>query len=98
MTPLRSDQIIQKARDKTGLEHFDSDSFREGLERVVEATNAKPTRTAKSAALGEEFFVNFLGNRLKIADYIRKNPALLEKPVVAPIIVIGLPRTGSTLL
>jgi hypothetical protein len=98
MTPLRTDQIIQKARDKTGLEHFDSDSFREGFGRAVEAVNAKPTRTAKSAAWIEEFFVSFLGNRLKIADYIRRNPTLLERPVTAPIIVIGLPRTGSTLL
>jgi hypothetical protein len=98
MTVLRSNEIIQKARDTSGLEHFDSESFREGLGRAVEGVNSKATRTAKSAAWCEDRLVEFLATRLKIADYIRKHPALLEKPVEAPIIVLGMPRTGSTLL
>lgn len=95
---MRPEDIIQKARDKAGLEHFDSDSFREGLARVAEAVNARRNRTPLSLAWFEDASVTFLSNRLKIADYIRKHPAVLSRAVEAPIIILGLPRTGSTLL
>jgi hypothetical protein len=95
---LHADEIIQKARDKAQRNLFDSESFREGLEIAVDAVLGKPTRSPESVAWHEAQFVDFLANRLKVADYIRQNPSVLIRPVTAPIIIIGLPRTGSTLL
>src|SRR5581483_574141 len=95
---LRPEDIIQKARDKAELEHFDSDSFREGLGRVADAVNARQNRTPLGLGWFESACVTFLSNRLKIADYIARNPAVLSRPVTAPIIILGMPRTGSTLL
>jgi hypothetical protein len=95
---VRADDIIQKARERAGLEQFDSDSFRAGLEIAVAAVDAKTTRRPESAAWFENQFIGALANRLKVADHVRRHPALLDRPVERPIIIIGLPRTGSTLL
>ena len=52
-------------------------------------------RSANSA--GRANIVDTLVNRLRIVDYLKKHPELLERPVEAPIFVFGLPRTGTTL-
>jgi hypothetical protein len=95
---LRADDIVQKARERAGLDAFDSDSFRPGLEIALAAVEAKKTRRPESAAWFENQFVSSLANRLKVADHLSRHPELLARPVARPIIVIGLPRTGSTLL
>jgi hypothetical protein len=41
--------------------------------------------------------VGYLSNRLRIVDYLRRHPDLLERPIEAPMFVFGLPRTGTTL-
>src|SRR3546814_15062518 len=35
-------------------------------------------------------------NRLRLVDYMKKHPELLERPVEKPMFVFGLPRTGTT--
>ena len=40
--------------------------------------------------------VQFLKNRLLIAELIGRNAAVLDQPVVAPMFIAGLPRTGTT--
>ena len=37
-----------------------------------------------------------LKNRLLVEDFIARHPEALDRPVVAPIVVAGLPRTGTT--
>lgn len=95
---MRGDDVIQKAQDRAGLEHFDSQSFRPGLEIALDALYAKKTRRPESTAWFEGQFVDFLVHRLKVADHIRRHPDETQTPVSAPIIILGLPRTGSTLL
>ncbi len=36
--------------------------------------------------------------QLRLQDALRRGPAILEQPVHAPLIVIGMPRTGTTIL
>jgi hypothetical protein len=95
---LHAEDIIRRAQDRAGLDHFDSPSFRPGLEIALASLYGKKTRRPESTAWFEGQFVALLAERLKVADYISRHPAILEKPVAAPIVVIGLPRTGSTLL
>lgn len=40
--------------------------------------------------------VGLLKNRLLIEDLVRRHPEILDQRIVAPIIVCGLPRTGTT--
>lgn len=91
------DQLIEKAQAATGLERFDSESFREGLEILVKDLNALGV-AEPLVARNENEIVGALANRLKITDYLAKNPQLLERKIERPVFVFGVPRTGTTLL
>ncbi len=92
------DELIADARDQTGLDDFGDDSFREGLEVLVRSLQGE----AKLNAMGQEAMrgrlVSLLGQRLQIEDWFRRYPEMGEEPIAAPLIGLGLPRTGSTAL
>lgn len=45
----------------------------------------------------EANIVGILSNRLRIVDYLKQHPELLQRPIERPMFVFGLPRTGTTL-
>ncbi len=94
---MQAEQLIDLAREKTGLTDFDSDSFREPLDVLLSGIAARPEHERILAALQDEM-VSSLANRLKVADYLRQHPELEDAPIEAPIIVMGMPRTGTTMM
>lgn len=94
---MRADDIVQKARDAAGLNDFDNESFREGLEVAVAAAGAQPLRAEDGDAWLEETFVRLLMERLKLADYARRYPDVRDQLIERPIFILGLPRTGATI-
>ena len=92
------DELIDDARNQTGLDDFGDDSFHEGLERLVRSLQHE----AKLNAMGQEALrgriVALLAQRLQIEDWFRRHPEMREEPIDAPLIGLGLPRTGSTAL
>lgn len=94
---LVADELIEQAQQATGLERFDSNSFREGLEILLaDANRAGYTEAGVERMRGD--VVKTLANRLKTTDYLDRRPELLERPIEKPIFVFGIPRTGTTLL
>jgi hypothetical protein len=94
----RAAELIAQAQAATGLSEFGDDSFREGLERLV----ASADREARFNDLGRAAFdgqiVGFLGMRLQVEDWYGRHPEIDEQEIAAPLIGLGLPRTGSTAL
>jgi hypothetical protein len=89
--------IIAEARRLTGLNDFDSESFREGLELVARnlAVNRDLSEVGRHTIAG--IAVACLANRLKVADYARSHPEVRQKPIPRPLFILGGPRTGTTL-
>lgn len=91
------EELIEDAQRRTGLERFDSQSFREGLGILVSDINrgAPPESAIQRAndAIGKA-----IADRLKTTAYFESHPELLERPIERPIFVFGIPRTGTTLL
>jgi hypothetical protein len=95
MTP---NEILEAACEQTGLSEFASQSWREGLE-ILLADHARVgllNDTGKGWV--RQICTNALATRLRIDDYIRKNPAVVEAPIKRPVFVLGMPRTGTTML
>jgi hypothetical protein len=90
--------LLDKARSATGLDDFGDDGFREGLERLVTSGDGE----ARLNDLGRQMFdgqiVMMLTKRLEIEDWYARHPEIDEQQIVAPLFVLGLPRTGSTAL
>jgi hypothetical protein len=95
---LTAEQMIDAAREKTGLEHFHSESFREGLEILVPDFRRSPLVTPAGHDKFDALYVSLLANRLRTDDYIRRHPEVLDETIDRPVVVLGMPRTGTTLV
>ncbi|HMO67743.1 MAG TPA: sulfotransferase [Novosphingobium sp.] len=98
---LNSDALIEAAVKKTGLSTFDADTYREGLDVFVEDFNdgiAIGRYTEAGIDRARADCEHYLGTRLKVADYLRQNPELLERRIEKPVFVMGMARTGTTLM
>jgi hypothetical protein len=92
-----ADELIEAARKATGLQRFDSDSYREGLDILLADANKLDypdmgIQRFRGAVIGA------LSTRLKISAYLEEHPQLLKQPIQRPVFVFGVPRTGTTLL
>ncbi|MBW8783755.1 MAG: sulfotransferase [Novosphingobium sp.] len=94
MTP---EEIVAAARARTGLEDFGDPAILEGLGILLKsyAEEAKFTETGMARSI--EAVVAALANRMRVEDWLKRHPELLERPIEKPLFVFGLPRTGTTL-
>lgn len=97
MTKYTGEQLIERARGETGLERFDDESFREGLDIYLSDFSAQQPAGDRAEA-NAAYVVKALSDRLRIEDALRRRPELLDRPVERPVFVFGVPRTGTTLL
>src|ERR1700758_2481391 len=96
-TAARFDELVARACERAGLDDFGHDSWQPGLRLLIE--------TCESAAGvnpgGRDFvygqFVDALWNRLRVIDYVKRHPEVLDEQVERPLVVLGLPRTGTSL-
>ena len=98
MRSLAPSDVIAAARKATGLHHFDSDSFREGLDILAYDLNRSRHVTEIGLDRLQGLYVANLANRLRVADHLRRHPEVASVPVARPIFILGMPRTGTTLL
>jgi hypothetical protein len=94
----RAAELMQRARAATGLEAFGEGSFQEGLERLVSAADTEGRLTARGAAAFDGMLLQFLVQRLHVEDWYHRHPEIEAQELHAPLIGLGLPRTGSTAL
>src|ERR1700712_4502922 len=98
---LVADALIEQACQATGLDYFGGDTYREGLDILVNDLNAgaaKGWHTESGIARSEHDISRWLRDRLKVEDYLSQNPELLDRPIERPVFVMGVPRTGTTLM
>ena len=94
----RASELIERAKAETSLGDFGEDSFREGLEILVRSADAEARFNDVGRMAFDAQVVSFLSFRLQIEDWYARHPEIDEQEIVAPLIGLGLPRTGSTAL
>jgi hypothetical protein len=94
----KASELMAKARAAASLDDFGEESFREGLDVLTRAYPAEARFTPMGQAIFEGQLVELLVQRLKVEDWYRRHPEIDEEEIVAPLIGLGLPRTGSTAL
>ncbi|MET0364854.1 MAG: sulfotransferase [Sphingobium sp.] len=90
--------LIDRAKAATSLDAFGEDSFREGLEILVAATEKEARLTDMGTAAFSGQIVDYLSKRLEVEDWYARHPEIDEQQIIAPLVGIGLPRTGSSAL
>lgn len=92
------DQVLGEARAQTGLKDFGAESFRDGLAILLSALDREARLNDRGQAFLRQRIVGYLAQRLQVEDWYRRHPEIDDVPLVQPVIGLGLPRTGSTVL
>jgi hypothetical protein len=92
------DDALELARQRTGLTEIESDAWRPGLAILLEELNASTTIAATGRDYLIESVVAALSNRLRVHDYVQQHPEVLEETIERPVVTLGMPRTGTTVI
>jgi hypothetical protein len=93
---LDPDDLKRVARRRTGLDDFGDASFEEPLAILVEAIERETLLSPFGRIATRQHLLSLLESRLRLEGLIRRHPEILEEPIERPIIIAGLPRTGTT--
>jgi hypothetical protein len=94
---LDEQALLSAAERATGLANWGSDtSFRQGLSVLVRATEAMHPEPAFRAAIRTRI-LHILETRLHLVDDSRLHPEIEAQEIRRPLVIIGLPRTGTTI-
>ncbi len=93
---FRVDAVLGAAQKQTDLSDFGSDDFRERLD--VWLTSAEEDASlgpvGRLGVFGD--CVRYARNRLRLEDLLKRHPEILDVEIARPIIIVGLPRSGTT--
>ena len=93
------EETVHKAAMKeTGLTDFGDPYYREGLVRLLSSAENDAHLHFVGRLAYREFIVSSLANRLLLTEARKRTPEFFQHPLVLPIIVLGLPRSGTTFL
>jgi hypothetical protein len=93
------DALLAEARARSGgLDDFGPGDFRQGLRVLADALKNEACLSPAGRGLLREKLLGQLVNRLVMEDHLRRHPDILEQPIDDPLVIVGLPRTGTTLL
>jgi Sulfotransferase family len=94
--PLDEAGLFEEARRQTGLSDFGDDDFREGLRVLLDALEGEADLTLLGRTSARGQIVRLLANRLLVEDAIARHPQALDRPMDRPLVIVGLPRTGTS--
>jgi hypothetical protein len=90
--------LLDAARRRTGLDDFGDGAFRCGLDRLVWAWDREARLTPMGRAMARRQAIDLLEIRLRLTAAWQAHPEIGEGRITAPIFVLGLPRTGTSIL
>ncbi len=90
--------VVRRAVRRTGLEDFGPESFRPGLRRLLGSLETDARLNFFGRFFAQRQVLELLQHRLRLVDHRKRHPALADERIARPLFVVGLPRTGTTLL
>ncbi len=95
-TTLSRDAVLAAAEAATGLSDWGPDDFHERLDLWLSEVDEDENRTALGRLTHFNDCVRYATTRLRINDLIARHPEIHDQTIERPIIVVGLPRSGTT--
>jgi len=92
------DAIVTAAQCVDDLDDFGDESFREPLERLLWSLEHEADLNDVGRAVFQQRMIDILATRLRVQEYLKRYPEIREEVIEAPLVIVGLPRTGTTML
>ena len=97
MTKLNINNLKIAACEQTELNDFGEGIFLEGLQKMIESINQEANLIDVGNDAQAQRIIGLLINRLRFEDDLKKYSEILDHKIISPIVIVGLPRTGSTM-
>ena len=94
---INANEILDQAKSETGLSYLGEPLFFEGLNRLIDSINNEANLNEIGIQAQPIRIQGLLTNRLRFEEDLKKFPEILDQEIIAPIVIVGLPRTGSTM-
>lgn len=88
--------LMDQARAETGLDDFGPTDFVERLDVYCAALRDEGGLSALGRVSNHGQLLKTLKNRLLVEDLVARHPEVLDIEIARPIVICGLPRTGTT--
>ena len=99
MFSLDFDDIHQQASEQcNGLTNFGDESYLEPMRVLLDSLVNEARLNEQGRAMWHSRIVAILCNRLRMWQWLNQHPEIQEEQVKSPVVIVGLPRTGTTML
>jgi hypothetical protein len=90
--------LLSRAIRSRGLDDFGSPALEEPLRELLAALDGQAALSDFGRYVAHWDLLRLLDHRLLLQDAFNRQPALAQQPLTAPLVITGLPRSGSTFL
>jgi hypothetical protein len=95
--PLEPEALLEAARQQTGLSDFGAGpDFFERLDVLTTSLREEGGLSAAGQVSAFGQVTSHLRNRLRLTDLLKRHPEIHDERIERPIVICGLPRTGTT--
>jgi hypothetical protein len=94
--PLDSAALHAQAEAETGLSDFGPRDYVERFDLLLDALRDIPTLNGPGVVNFHSQLLQMLRNRLLLTDLLGRHPEIHDIELVPPLVIAGLPRTGTT--
>jgi len=95
---LDFDALHEEATARCGLSDFGGFEYQPALRALIDSINTESGMNAGGFWGQRERITNILVSRARIEDLIKQHPAITDEVINEPVVIVGLPRTGTTML
>ncbi len=94
---LVSQPFIENSVKRTTLDDFGGDSFKLGLEALISSLNNDLNLVERNTGYFQQMITQILVNRLQVTQLIKDHPEIIDEKIKSPVVILGLPRSGTTI-
>ncbi len=92
------DRLVSDAQTATGLDDLGAPTWQEGLDRLLPDFLGPAQLHDIGVEVVAADLQSYLTNRLQIVAWRKAHPEVAEVKVERPVVIVGQPRTGTTIL
>ncbi|MFO8102446.1 MAG: sulfotransferase [Dehalococcoidia bacterium] len=93
---LDEESLLKSAGKQTGLDDFGGSSFLKPMRILLKSLREEASLSAFGQLATRRLMVQLLSTRLILQDMLNRHPEIVEERIEKPIVIAGLPRTGTT--
>ncbi len=98
VVPLDEASLLAEAERATGLSDYGDDLWREPFGVYIKSLEEEAQLTLMGRLMARNDVILWLSTRLRVTDLLKRHPEILDEQIRAPMFIVGLPRSGTSIL